>query len=369
MSNDVAEIWKVNKDVLAGATQTWDSYLLGNDEHGTWLYTPTGTPIRNAQGQQVDTLQAQAQLYPPDKPWVASWFQDGSFIATVATPPETDNCSIRYTDLGMRHCANGADDGGQDETQEYDQALATGRVSSKRDGTLRAVFTDLKQQITEHVEPFGEIGPKWFVRITRNELHFVPYNAEWPARFATARDEILPNLPSGSRVEHFGSTSVPGLAAKDCIDIAVAVPHLDQVQDVFRRWSHWATRPGPPRSTIPATSSSAASPTAAAAITCTCTRTAIQTSSASWPSATSSEAIHKHAIATKPSNNPSPQPTPSTGPATPPAKTTSPRSFSNKHSPRRKPRPQPIQQQAEHPQLRRTASCRPQLVRRHCLAR
>lgn len=233
MSNDVAEIWKVNKDVLAGATQTWDAYLLGNDEHGTWLYTPTGTPIRNAQGQQVDTLQAQAQLYPPEKPWVASWLQDGSFIATVTTPPEKDNCSIRYTDLGMRHCANGADDGGQDETQEYDQALATGRVSSRRDGTLRAVFTDLKRQITEHVEPFGEIGPKWFVRITRNELHFVAYNAEWPARFATARDAILPHLPPGSRVEHFGSTSVPGLAAKDCIDIAVAVPHLDQVQDVI----------------------------------------------------------------------------------------------------------------------------------------
>lgn len=232
MSEHVAEIWKVNKDVLAGGVQTWDAYLLRHDEYGTWLYTPAGTPIRDEQGQQVDTLQAQAQLYPAEKPWVASWFQDGSFVATVTTSPETDNCSIRYADRGIRHCASGADDGGQDETHEYDQALAAGRVSSRRDDTLRAVFSDLKRQIIERIEPFGEIGPKWFVRITRNELHFVAYNPEWPAKFAIARNEILPHLPPGGRVEHFGSTSVPGLAAKDCIDIAVAVPHDDQVQEV-----------------------------------------------------------------------------------------------------------------------------------------
>lgn len=229
----VAEIWKVNKDDLAGATQTWDAYLLGHDQYGTWLYTPAGTPIRNEQGQHVGTLQAQAQLYPSTKPWIASWFQDGSFVAAATTVAEVESCSIRFTDLGMQHRASGAVDPGQDETQEYDRALATGCVPSGPDAAIRADFTDLKQQIGERVEPFGEVGPKWFERIKRNEIHFVAYNPDWPAKFVAARDEIAPHLPNGSRVEHFGSTSVPGLSAKDCIDLAVVVPRPEQVQEVI----------------------------------------------------------------------------------------------------------------------------------------
>lgn len=119
----MAEIWKVIKDVLADGCQTWDAYLLGQDEYGIWLYTPTGTQVRDGQGQQIDTLQAQAQLFPLDKPWVASWFQDGSVAATVTTPAETDNRSIRYVDLGMHHWVSGNEGVIQDETQAYDQAL------------------------------------------------------------------------------------------------------------------------------------------------------------------------------------------------------------------------------------------------------
>lgn len=34
-------------------------------------------------------------------------------------------------------------------------------------------------------------------------------------------------LPEATQVDHIGSTSVPGLAAKDCIDLMVQVPSLD----------------------------------------------------------------------------------------------------------------------------------------------
>ena len=43
----------------------------------------------------------------------------------------------------------------------------------------------------------------------------------WPDRFAVERTRIAAALPDVRRIEHVGSTSVPGLAAKPIIDIVV----------------------------------------------------------------------------------------------------------------------------------------------------
>ncbi|HEY1574550.1 MAG TPA: GrpB family protein [Pseudonocardiaceae bacterium] len=57
----------------------------------------------------------------------------------------------------------------------------------------------------------------------------VDYDPAWPARYDQQRDAILA-VDSGwiVAIEHFGSTSVPGLAAKPVIDIAVAVRDVDE---------------------------------------------------------------------------------------------------------------------------------------------
>ena len=52
-----------------------------------------------------------------------------------------------------------------------------------------------------------------------------PYDPEWPARFAVEHSAIVGALGVRAvRVEHTGSTSVPGLGAKPKIDITLAVP-------------------------------------------------------------------------------------------------------------------------------------------------
>src|SRR5437867_6399110 len=51
------------------------------------------------------------------------------------------------------------------------------------------------------------------------------YNPEWPAWYADEEAAIRTALgPVALRVEHHGSTSVPGLAAKPIIDILLLVP-------------------------------------------------------------------------------------------------------------------------------------------------
>src|SRR5437870_3188884 len=50
------------------------------------------------------------------------------------------------------------------------------------------------------------------------------YDPAWPERFEEERTKIASALPEAIRIEHIGSTSVPGLAAKPIIDIIVVVP-------------------------------------------------------------------------------------------------------------------------------------------------
>jgi GrpB-like predicted nucleotidyltransferase (UPF0157 family) len=52
----------------------------------------------------------------------------------------------------------------------------------------------------------------------------------WSAGFETQRARLAEVLPAGARVEHVGSTSVPGLGAKPIVDILVGVERLADVE-------------------------------------------------------------------------------------------------------------------------------------------
>jgi GrpB-like predicted nucleotidyltransferase (UPF0157 family) len=61
--------------------------------------------------------------------------------------------------------------------------------------------------------------------VEKREIMIVDYDEEWPKKFETHARIIADALGrSALRIEHIGSTSVPGLAAKPIIDILVVVP-------------------------------------------------------------------------------------------------------------------------------------------------
>jgi len=64
----------------------------------------------------------------------------------------------------------------------------------------------------------------------RVELHDA--NPEWPERYREHRQRILDALETSTvAIEHIGSTSVPGLAAKPIVDIVVAVEDITAEED------------------------------------------------------------------------------------------------------------------------------------------
>jgi GrpB-like predicted nucleotidyltransferase (UPF0157 family) len=59
-------------------------------------------------------------------------------------------------------------------------------------------------------------------------IEIVAYDPEWPARFESWRRKLAAALgPVARRIDHFGSTSVPGLPAKPVIDIQVSVDDMN----------------------------------------------------------------------------------------------------------------------------------------------
>jgi GrpB-like predicted nucleotidyltransferase (UPF0157 family) len=96
-------------------------------------------------------------------------------------------------------------------------------------------------------------------------VQIVPYDPNWPARFAEERTALAAAIGDWivGGVHHVGSTAVPGLASKPTIDILVGVEDLQKSRLCFDRLAvlgymyapyrpsemHWFCKPNPRRRT------------------------------------------------------------------------------------------------------------------------
>ena len=70
-------------------------------------------------------------------------------------------------------------------------------------------------------------------RVLAEEVDLVAYDPRWPDLFEQERDHLLACLPPDlvRRIEHFGSTAVPGLLAKPIVDMLVEVTCLKTTRE------------------------------------------------------------------------------------------------------------------------------------------
>jgi GrpB-like predicted nucleotidyltransferase (UPF0157 family) len=90
---------------------------------------------------------------------------------------------------------------------------------------------------TTHLSP-GETVDEILVRTpsTRSPIVVTDYDAEWPFLFEEIAQPVRDAVADlDAQVEHVGSTSVPGLAAKPIIDIDVVVGSADAVPSAIER--------------------------------------------------------------------------------------------------------------------------------------
>lgn len=88
-----------------------------------------------------------------------------------------------------------------------------------------------------------------------DEIEIRPYDPSWPAAFDAERERLKPALSglSISGFHHFGSTAVPGLAAKPVIDILLVTDDLAAASESLPTrldrlgYDFWADNPKPDR--------------------------------------------------------------------------------------------------------------------------
>ncbi len=69
-------------------------------------------------------------------------------------------------------------------------------------------------------------------RVAKEVVAVVPYDPRWPKMFEQERLHLMSCLPVDviKRIEHFGSTAVPGLSSKPIVDILVEVANLEETR-------------------------------------------------------------------------------------------------------------------------------------------
>ena len=138
----------------------------------------------------------------------------------------------------------------------YDE-LRFGRPTSRQAWIERVRSAYLGHQVTpaEIVDPLGDTAPEgadpWVEGAAASyDLELSEYDDQWPATYQRAADAIRRALGDTALVlQHVGSTSVPGLAAKPLIDIdliladpddeAGYVPMLERLDYVLRVREPW----------------------------------------------------------------------------------------------------------------------------------
>jgi len=69
-------------------------------------------------------------------------------------------------------------------------------------------------------------------RVLQEDVSVVPYDPAWPQMFEEEKRHLLDCFPQDMmrRIEHFGSTAFPGLAAKPIVDVLVEVGSLEETK-------------------------------------------------------------------------------------------------------------------------------------------
>ena len=77
--------------------------------------------------------------------------------------------------------------------------------------------------------------PPHVTKALHEEVAIEPYDPAWPQRFEEEKRYLHECLPGDliGRIEHFGSTAVPNLAAKPIIDMLVEVQSLEAVHRII----------------------------------------------------------------------------------------------------------------------------------------
>jgi GrpB-like predicted nucleotidyltransferase (UPF0157 family) len=98
----------------------------------------------------------------------------------------------------------------------------------RREIEIAQLDPELRSRLAAEVLAVQYPGIEILGPTSRSPIEIVPYDVDWPKTFEMWRHRLASALgPTAIRIEHVGSTAVPGLAAKPIVDIQVSVANID----------------------------------------------------------------------------------------------------------------------------------------------
>jgi dephospho-CoA kinase len=113
------------------------------------------------------------------------------------------------------------------------QRAAVADVILPNDGTLAELAERVRTLWTERLRPYEENVRLRRVQPSSGKLVLVPPDPTWPTQYARLAARLARAAgPVAERIDHIGSTAVPGLPAKDVIDIQLTVASLAEADSI-----------------------------------------------------------------------------------------------------------------------------------------
>jgi GrpB-like predicted nucleotidyltransferase (UPF0157 family) len=200
--------------------------FLGVDPH----FEAELDPRRSLQRVRMQSIR-QLREAPPEVKRRMQFDQMKKHEGAGRLPPLSGELSARLRDLFAEDVARlgallGRDLSAWIEREKMPQEASGARLREVLESVriLKKIPPEVRAR-HERVETLERKVSRWQrVRIPELPLEQRPPNSAWASWFAEERARIAGALGPASRlIEHFGSTSVPGLAAKNVIDIAVGL--------------------------------------------------------------------------------------------------------------------------------------------------
>jgi protein associated with RNAse G/E len=164
----------VNSDRIHVDFRKWDGKLhwqfemlrLGEDEHGLWLWSPPGSPMRRGAEPVKLSTSINVKVIPDGKWWTAiwAWQRRHDVYVDIITPPRWDGTRVEMVDLDLdvvRWSDGSVEVLDEDEFAEH-QILF--EYPPRLVDTVRATTARLALAVDARHEPFGQVAAAWMAR-------------------------------------------------------------------------------------------------------------------------------------------------------------------------------------------------------------
>lgn len=161
----------------------WGAYVVAEDEHGLWLYTPRGSTYRGTQGGASSTCSV-GEPTPPGVPvlhliprqlwWFARWQVSPAGVSALAidicTPATFDGRVWEYVDLELDLFKSSDGVVGIFDQDEFDEAVAAGEITQAEKAHCLEVAADLNARLQQHDRLFDDLAWQRFAEVTQLEV-------------------------------------------------------------------------------------------------------------------------------------------------------------------------------------------------------